>query len=152
MIITSFLLSTSYFAWAALFNLIYLTYKDYRNNMMVDDRRNWFMMGISLSLISHIPHGLLYILFIIVISLTAGHFLKKYKAIGRADINSLMWLYMGLGIIGPGPLVGFIIIYSACMLFYFGAKKYIFRYNHPTPFYYVILVSFLLSAFMWGLF
>jgi len=48
-----------YWAFFGCVYLLWLTVQDFRNNMRVDDRRNWFMMGLSVSLLSHVDVDLL---------------------------------------------------------------------------------------------
>jgi len=146
------MIGTSYWAFFGIVQLVLLTYKDFKNNMNVDDRHNWFMLGISVSLLSHFNHGFLYCLSVMVVSLFAGYMIKKINVLGDADVSSITWIFIGLAILNIYALLWFFIIFLTITLIYWTIKKYILRIKFPTPFYLVILISFLINSFMWGLF
>lgn len=138
----------SYWAWAGTLYLVWLTIQDYRNNMLVDDRKNWFMMGLSVSITSHIPLKLWY-LFALAGFLAVFQILgRKLNAFGEGDLNSLSWVFLGLGLISVYKLVVFVIIFSVITLIYQGLKVYVFKYKWPTPFYGVILLSYVVSMIL----
>ena len=51
----------SFFAWFGTIMLIILTWQDFKNNMKVDDRRNYFMFGVSATLPAVIGLFMVYI-------------------------------------------------------------------------------------------
>ncbi len=131
--------------------LIILTFKDFSNKMIIDDRHNWFMMGLSFSLYSHVDKGIWYVLTLIAVSIALNYFLRKFKVLGGADISSLTWIFYGFGIIGFDKIFWFFVVFTVISLIYFGSKMVILQYMfnvetmQKTPFYIVILLSFVLN-------
>lgn len=144
----------SYYIWLALIYLVFLTWKDVKNNMVVDDRMNYFLYGVAASLISHIPRGFWYLLALTGTTILFNFVMNKLKVVGEADINSLSWIIYGLGIIGVATLFWFFIWFVMLTLIYWFLSAVVFKkfVHGPVPFYPVILGSFLLNAVMLGLF
>lgn len=134
------------------FYLIMLTYQDYKNNMRVDDRRNYFMMGLSVSLISHYWSSIWYKLVLVGVLILLYKFMVKIKVLGQADINTLSWLFLGLGIMDVIVLSVFFAIFGVLTLTFHLLKTYVFRYKQPVPFYGVILLSFVSTSILFGLY
>lgn len=146
-------LNLSYWAFIGTFYLIILSYMDIKSKKnLVDERHNYMMYGITLTLlfILHKPFWL--ILVIILITVLFGMFIKKTKVLGEADIQSLNWIFTGLGFINIWKLAFFCIIFIAVILIYNGIKKYLLKIDKPTPFYPVILITFILSCYFFGLY
>lgn len=145
-------MDVSYWAFAGTIYLIILTIQDYKNNMLVDDRHNWFMYGVTFSLIGILHAKLWYILTLLVIIYFLNKYMKKYKVLGEADINTFSWIFYGFGIIS----LFYFIYYSIIILFlsalFFVLKKYLFKYEKPVPFYAVILISYIVVCLMSGLY
>lgn len=138
----------SYWVYIATIYLCIMVVKDYRNKMMVDDRYNFFMSGVSLSLISHIPRPIWYTLSLIVVIMILNLMFKKFQVLGDADINSLSWLFFGFGIIGYLDLGFFAAVFLLITIFYHLLKVYVYKYKKATPFYGVIFISFVVSGFV----
>ena len=151
-------LGFSYWAFFGTFALVLLTYQDYKNRMLVDDRRNAFMLGITLSLLTHIPTSIWYIVFLIIITTSYVWIGSKFiHGIGEADFNSLGWIMIGLGIISVFKLFWFMIFFSIITLLYMGVKYIYCKYSKadfddPIPFYPVILISFIFNCWLFGLY
>jgi len=147
-----------FWAFIGTFYLVFMTWqdmkknKDHSKNMMIDDRKNFFMMGVTLSLISHIDRSIWYILLLVLLVIILGMFLKKINSIGEADINALIWIMYGLSIINVFVLLYFFMIFGFLGLIYALSKKYIFKKKYPTPFFWVISLSFILNAVLFGLY
>ena len=141
-----------YWAYFATLYLFLLTYQDYKNNMMVDDRRNYLMMGITISLITHVPRPLWYIVFLALVLLLLGFFMRKTEAIGEADIKTLSWIFFGFGLINVFFLSTFAAIFVIMTFIYFSLKKYLLRTTQKTPFYIVIMLSFIVTSLMTSLY
>lgn len=148
----SYISGFTFWAWMGTLYLIFLTYKDYKDKRRIDDRHNYLMLGASISLLSHLPRGLFYMLLIVAVSLGLRWYLKKFKVIGEADINSLTWIFLGLGIINIFKLAWFGIFFIIITAIYTGLKFGLFRYKAETPFFPVILVSFWFNAWLLGLY
>jgi hypothetical protein len=74
--------------------------------------------------------------------------MNKYNLIGGADASTLTWLFYGFGIINPFTLLYFVLYFGVISIAYMLFKKIglkLFRLpkNTPTPFYIVILISFI---------
>lgn len=145
----------SYWVVMGIIYLLILTYQDYKNKMVVDDRKNYLMLGATIALISHFKVGLIYMLILLSIIIFIGWLFNKYKTLGKADINSLRWLFLGFGIISIYYLLAFLVIFTLLYILYWGLKKIIFRLtNHlniSTQFYGVILFSYILTLVMLSL-
>lgn len=142
----------AYWAWFGTMQLLYLTWQDYCNNRVVDDRKNFFMMGATLALIGFFPHPLWYYLCITAFSLTLKWWLGRYeKVIGGADVNTIVWIMTGLAIINVGFAVFYLSVFAACTLFTLGMRK-LFKQEQPTAFYGVLLITFITTAVLMGLY
>ena len=140
--------------WAIIgtFYLMLLTYKDYKNNMVVDDRHNYLMMGMTISLYWSFPRAWWYGLSTIVMLLFLYKYIKKFKVIGDSDITAITWIFLGYAIISPFKLFWWFVFFSCSALFYILLKKYLFKIKGPTPFYGVLLTVFIFSNYMLGIY
>lgn len=139
------MIGTSYFAWLGTLYLIILTIKDFKNNMKIDDRANFFMLGIAISLYSHFNYRWYFGLSVIGILLLLRYLLGKFKILGDADISSLNWIFIGLAILNLGYLVFFLLIVVILWGFYYSLGRRLTK--NPLPFYPVLLLSFWISCF-----
>lgn len=146
-----FELSFAYWIWSGTVFLFFLTIQDLLNNMNVDDRRNWFMMGISFSLLSHFNRGIFYVIGLLIIVVLINIIFRRLKPLGIADINSLTWIFFGFGIIGLTYLIWFFIIFFLLTFPYY-VLIFVFMRNKPAPFYPVLLLSFFLQGYIFGLY
>ena len=133
----------SFWGFVGALYLMILTYQDYRENRLVDDRKNWFMLGVTSCLIYSMNLKLWYLLVLISTSIILTMFLNFKKVLGEADINSLSWIFLGFGATGTFNVLWFFLVFSILTAIYFGAKRLIFKKKRPTPFYGIILLSFL---------
>ena len=141
-----------YWAWIATIYLIILTYQDYRNKRIVNERHNYVMLGVSISLISHLPVNILYLLALIATVIALRIYLTKFNLIGLADVTALNWIFLGFGYINYMFLLGYVLIFIFSTIIYTTIKIYVFKYKKPTPFFPVILISFWVASFMFGLY
>lgn len=106
----------SYWFWIASIYLIYLVVQEIRKKD-IDIKYNYIMVGISLSILSHIHISIWYLLTLIgVISLLNvfvfnDEFVEKYHKI------SLNWIMLGLGIISILNLIAFIVLTIITIVF-----------------------------------
>jgi hypothetical protein len=142
----------SYFAWFGTLYLILLAYQDFKNNKVVDDRRNFLMLGITISLVTHVPSSLWYKLSLAVFIIALGWLLRKYKIFGKADVNTFTWMFLGVGLISVFKLFWFLVIFGIIVLLYMILKQYLFKIKEPTAFYGVILTAFIVSSILLGLY
>lgn len=140
----------SYWWFLGTIYLLWMTWQDYRNNRKVDDRRNWFMMGLSISIISHVLTGFLYKMVLVLGILIVMAYMKKLKTLGEADINTTAWIMMGLGLMHWSYLAIYYAIFTVFTLTFLLIKEWILRYKAPVAFYGVILLSYVCTGFLVG--
>jgi hypothetical protein len=144
----------SYWAWIGSIALFFLSWQDFFNKMRVDDRRNWFMMGISISILSHVKQAWYYILLVILLALILNILINYFKLLGGGDANAIFWIYTGFGFIALQSLVSylfiFITVYAGHMLgkIFFMRIKKVKTWN--TPFFIIIFLSFVLNNYYLG--
>lgn len=136
----------TYWFWLGTTYLLILTWQDYKNKTWVDDRRNWFMLGISVSLISHVPSTLFYKLGLALVLSILYMFMKKVKAVGEADINSISWIFLGFGLIDVFYLLFFAAVFAVLTLIFIFLKQRVLRIYSPVAYYGVILLAFVFTC------
>lgn len=133
-------------------HLVILSIMDIWKKGWVDDRHNWMMSGITITLYTIQRRPLWYILVTIALIIGLNYGLKKFKVLGEADVNTISWIFIGYMIINSDLLVGFFLIWGFTTLAYFILKRYIFRIKTPVPYYTVLLISFAANGFFNKLF
>lgn len=139
-----------YFFIYGAFVLLILTWQDIKKKL-VDARWNYFAHGISFSLTSHYQYHTLPVLILIF----GFAFLKKYisKWIGIGDLTAIHWILYGTFIINPYLTGIFAVIFTIITALYGGLKLLFFGKNAmETPFYPVILSSFMITGYLYFLF
>ena len=144
-----------FFAWFGTVSLVLLSWQDFRNNRIIDDRRNFFMFGVSAVIPALLGLGLIPILLHILIIFILRHYVIKYGVkfgfLGGGDISALFWAIMGLSWFGYfvlGAYFGYLFLLTGV---YYGVKK-IMKIKQPTPFMIVLLCSFVLTCVSFGLY
>ena len=141
------MINTGYWAIIGTIQLLILVYQDYRHNMLVDDRKNYFMMGLTVSLIFVLQPAFWYILTILAFTVALTIYMTKFKVLGEADIKTMSWACYGFGLFGIYKLVAFLVIFAAVTAIYSLLKFGVFKMKkQPAPFYGVILGSFIVAA------
>lgn len=139
----------SYWVIMGMIYLVILTWQDYRNKMIVDDRSNYLMLGATIALISFVKVNFIYLLAILLVIVFIGWLFTKYRTLGDADIHSLRWLLLGFGVIGLEYLFIFLLVFTLLYVLFWGLKKIIFKLtNHlnvATQFYGIILLSYIVT-------
>jgi len=110
------------------------------------------MIGISLSLTSHVNFVIWRILILLIVIFSMAYFLHKYKALGLADIQSLGWIFLGFTMLNINYLIWFVIIFIAVTLLYLLLKMKLIKYEGPAPFFPVILACFIFTCWLFGLY
>lgn len=105
----------SYFFWLGSFSLLILSWQDVTQNNIIDDRKNYIMLGVAISLARltiYMNHSIWYKLFIIaasiLLSMFASYFMKKNTADG--DLGTIRWIVLGLCFISIYRAIAFIIL------------------------------------------
>lgn len=126
--------------------LILLTYQDIKNNMTVDDRRNYFLQGLTFALLGAYTRNfwvLIGIIAVTVIVTVIYGFAYKKGWVGSADVNTLSWVTMGLMILNPIALVCFFAALLIVTLLTICVRALV-KYKDPLPFYPNILAAWVL--------
>lgn len=108
----------SFWAIGGCIYLLILSWQDVKNKMVVDQRLNYLMMGVTFALISHINRPLWYLLVALFISLILQWFINKYQLLGNGDALAISWIFYGFGIIGPDALILFLVGLTFVKLLY----------------------------------
>jgi len=154
-------MSISYWTIIGSIYLILLTIQDYRNGMMIDDRRNWFMFGLTVSLFSHFNHNIFYVILTLALSFTINKIMTKYmeNIIGKGDTNAVSWIFLGFAISGIFNLIIFGIVIILAMSVGLGTieiykkvKKLRKDYIIPIPFFPLFAISFIFTCLINGLY
>ena len=138
-------------AFVGLLNLLILTYQDIKNHMIIDDRKNLVMLGLTVSLLSLGYFRSWYYLALIVVVLLLTNWIGKKQFFGDGDVSAFRWLFLGFGYIHPLSFAIFgtnLLLWSAAHM---GAKK-IFKIRGATPYFAVILASFTVTCLLMGFF
>jgi len=132
------------------FHLLILCYQDIKKKMWVDDRHNWFMYGATASLYFWYNPKWYIILIILFLAFFLGYILKKFKAIGAADKNTITWIFTGFAIISIQSLIIFCLFFLAGYVFQAIINQLIWRFvlKQPPknfPAYPLFLITFILT-------
>lgn len=132
------------------FYLIRLVWQDYKK-MLVDDRFNYFMLGVTVSLLSHVYRSLWYILALVVLVLVIDFVARRYRVIGAGDLSAIRWVILGFGYLDPYVLGLFVLLWFVSHVLYMGIKNKLFKIplSKKTPYFGVILVSFFIASLVY---
>lgn len=139
-------------SWAFIgsISLLVMAIMDFKNNMQVDDRGNYLMLGCSIMLLSFIPKSLWYILLIAFGIGIVSIAMKRINAFGEADLSAIRWIMLGFAYINPFHSLMFFLVFSCLMLIQLGVKKYMLKITRPTPLFGVILGAFIINCVAFG--
>lgn len=141
--------------------LLILTVQDYRS-MTVDSKYNYILVGVGISLLSHVSVSFWYVLSLIAGLAFINFYGRRSGVFGAGDFSAFSWLFLGLGFINPFILAYYFVVLVLLSLFYLFARKRLsgFRVSfvrgrfsfyrvvsvvRPVPFYPVIFGSWLLT-------
>lgn len=144
------MIGTGWWAFLGTFYLAYLTYQDYAQNMKVDDRKNWYMVGLTTSLYFILGRSLSILLVLLVMVELSVFIMNRYTLLGEGDVSALRWIWYGFGLLGFDHLLIFIGIFAFIITIIFITKKWVFHYKGKTPFFAQILIMFILTALITG--
>lgn len=130
-------------------NLFLNMLKDMKT-MHVDDRKNHFMMGMSMALLFLSKMPLWYIFVVIIGSFLLQQVLfKRILRFGAGDVSAMGWILIGFGVLGLLPIglffAGYYIMHSlyfviASIFFSVGRKK--------LPYYPIIFGGYVMGSIM----
>lgn len=138
-------------AFVGLLNLLILTYQDIKNKMIIDDRKNLVMLGMTASLLSLGFFKWWYYIALLVVVLLLTNWIGKKQYFGSGDVSAFRWLFLGFGYINPFSFAIFginLLVWSAA---HQGLKK-VFKIRGVTPYFAVILASYTVTGLLMGFF
>jgi len=151
--IENLLANGTYWAGLGTIYLLMLTWQDIRNNMQVDDRKNSFMLGLTISLYSHFYYGIVYSLSLLAITIIVCFLFAKKGVIGGADISTIRWVLLGFGMMSPYLAAFWLAIFAVVSTIWLILRRIMkIPTGKPMPFYPVLLCSFILQCALFGLY
>lgn len=137
----------SYWAITGIIYLCWLSYEDVKSKgKKIDDRKNWFMLALSFSLMSHVPHSLWYILFLLVVILAFGWLLNKFKVMAEGDVNAITWVAYGFAILNPYYAVAYFGVFVLLHCFVMGMLKLLGKTG--VPYFPVLALGYILTLWL----
>ena len=137
-------------AWSGTLYLLILCYQDIRHNRSVDDRLNYFMLGLTTAILSIVTNKLWYNIFIIFFSIGLVWLSNKYQIVGAGDGSAFRWVLIGFGLLGITHLIAFLLSLGIMTGVYSLLKFKVFKFNKPTPYFPVVLVIFISNCIAGG--
>jgi len=126
--------------------LFILTWQENRNKLKIDARKNYFMMGLSLSLIAYLPRSIWYILGVLAMSFTYNYVCNRYRLLKPDDVSTSVWILYGFAYINIVALGLFVLVLGVLGLIYRYIKRNVYSLNRKAPYYSVIAASFVLTC------
>lgn len=150
----------SYWVWAGLIYLLIMTYFDVFRGNRFSVRWNSVMLGLSISLYSHIRVPWWFFLAMIGVLVVLRWVLSIRGYFSSGDINALTWLVVGFGVLNvvhPGIVVLFfvvLVLLSLCWVGVIALLKWRLRVRSMVRMAYmpVLLGSFLITCLVFGVF
>lgn len=135
----------TYWVASAFIILIYLSWQDIKRDCWIDSRYNYFMFGMTASLIYVLDRNFLYCLQVILIAFIMLFLLKSVNLFGAGDIETLAWVYSGIGLISLMNLAYFFILSSAIGIVYVMSLLYLSK-KDKEAYLPIIFLAFLLNS------
>lgn len=135
-----------YWIFFAILYLLVLSYMDIKNKRVVDARWNYVMIGLSISLLSHVNMKVWALLGLIVASIFLVFIINRAKIFGRADIVAFAWIFWGFGMIYIPAVIIFFVLTMILGLSMKAIAKY-FK-QEKIPFLPVIAASFIITVIL----
>lgn len=137
-----------YWVSCGIIYLLILTYQDYKKNKLVDDRYNYFMMGVTFSLLSHYGRPIWYIFGLLAVSILLMIYVSKTGILGEADSKTLFWSFYGFGILGFWSLLWYSIILSGVFTLHTILKLILYKTKAKVQGYPIFLISFIVTSLL----
>lgn len=128
-------------------NLAWLCYQDFKNKMIVDTRKNYFMFGCTTALGFFLSTKWWIPLLLLVLTFFIMYLMKKYvTSLGGADQETLCWMYPGIGLFSPVLMFCTAVIQVFLTLLQtFVTYKLFGTEKKDYPYYHVLLGTFIIS-------
>lgn len=141
-----------YWATMGILYLTILTYQDFANKRLVDDRYNYLMIGATIPLIVYSSLGLWAIVVAIGLSIGLAYMFGKMKVFGPGDLKAIIWSFLGFVSFGSVYLIHYIAAFTFCYFAYIGYMYLYYKTKNQTwtgkiqgfP---ILLVSFIAVVF-----
>ena len=140
----------NYWVYIGTLYLVFLAFQDLRNNMNVDGRLNYFMMGITMSLLFYVDLTLWYFLSVCGVSVVVYLVFKMTNVLGGSDIKTILWVFVGFMLLNPVVMLVFLFYLVLLTIIYGVVKSWIKM--EKAPYYTVLLCSFFLTGIHKGLY
>lgn len=137
-----------YWVSCGILYLLILTYQDYKKNKLVDDRYNYFMMGVTFSLLSHYSQPIWYIFGLLAVSILLMVYVSKTGILGDADSKTLFWSFFGFGIISFWSLLWYSITFTGVFTIHTILKIIIYKTKAKAQGYPIFLISFIVTSLL----
>jgi len=135
----------NYFIFFGFLYLLKLTIEDLKNKMWVDDRLNYFMIGVVATMIFTYDRSIGYILTLIAVNLLLMFFIDKRKLMGEADTKTILWSFTGYGMINPVLLMIYVIVFIFCIVVSCITTKLLKKKLIKFPAYPSFFISFIVT-------
>jgi hypothetical protein len=146
-----------YWLFFGVIKLLILTFQDLFRKRMVDDRLNYFMMGVTVSLYSHYTVRWWFLFVLVAVSIGLSLALHRFKAMGEADLKTILWMFIGFGIINLYLIAWFAIVFIIIYLLYFSIFRLMalvfkeWQSKKKIPGYPIFLISFVFTYWVFVL-
>lgn len=130
--------------WLGWMLFVDLTKRDF------DDKRNWFMSGLSISLISHVRVVFWYFVCLALVIVVLHLLLDRFDIAPKNELVSVSWVMVGFGILGWVYLMWWFFLVLVLSLVFLLLKQKLFKYKVRGSFYPVIFLSFVCNIFLTG--
>lgn len=135
--------------------LIILTYEDFNNkrrlglnSWSVDDRKNWYMMGVTTFIVLLSPLNVWLKLFTLLIVGFLIGFVNKKGYFGTADIRSFLWLINGWFFVSWWFGIIFLVVLGLVTVFYHFMKLRA-GFSSNDPFFIFIFLMHFFTFLLW---
>ena len=142
----------SFWAWLGTFYLFFMTWQDYANKMKIDDRANWYMLGMTSAVAIMCKVNLWQLVIMVILFETMFWLTHKWNILGKGDTSAFRWIFYGFGAINLTYLITCLIVFMLVITAYHISKKYILKINQPTPFFGAICIIFISTNLLVGLY
>lgn len=134
-----FIVGSVWYFWIfGLVNLVWMAVSDVRKGL-VDDRKNFFMLGVALSLLSHVWRPWWYVMGGVLMLVVLGVLNKRFGVWGEGDMSAFRWIVLGLWILEPVLVVFYGVVLGVLTLVQRVVAKLVFKEKGLKLPYFVVI-------------
>ena len=142
---------TSFWAFLGTLYLIIYTIELFRKKCIIDERKQYFMMGLSVALYNFIHYDLWFMFVILGVIILLNIILSYKNYLFQVDIVAISWIFTGIIIINMFYILWFLIIFLTLGVIYLGLKQFVFKTEQKKIYIYpCILLSFIIFCLTMG--